>query len=58
MQLDAAAVEAFNWDVVPATGATATATLDAFKAGLWDGVVGLAITATTTAASTTRASGS
>ena len=37
--LDAAAVEALNWDVVPATGTTATATLDAFKAGLWNGEV-------------------
>lgn len=39
-ELDAAAVEALNWDVVPATGATAIATLDAFKAGLWNGEVG------------------
>jgi MYXO-CTERM domain-containing protein len=39
-QLDAAAIEALNWDVVSATGSAATATLDAFKAGLWNGTVG------------------
>ncbi len=38
--LDAAAIEAFNWDVVPATTNIATGTLDAFKAGLWNGDVG------------------
>ncbi len=38
--LDAAAVEALDWDVVPATGATATATLDAFDNGLWNSAVG------------------
>jgi MYXO-CTERM domain-containing protein len=38
--LDAAGIEAFNWDVLPAGGAVARATLDAFRAGLWNGAVG------------------
>ncbi|MCX5741500.1 MAG: glycoside hydrolase family 15 protein [Proteobacteria bacterium] len=38
--LDAAAVEALNWDVVPATGRVADATLDAFRAGLWNTATG------------------
>jgi GH15 family glucan-1,4-alpha-glucosidase len=38
--LDAASIEALNWDVVPATGRTASATLDAFRAGLWNEQVG------------------
>jgi len=38
--LDGAAVEVLNWDVVPADGAVAKATLAAFDAGLWNGLVG------------------
>ncbi len=38
--LDAAAIELFNWDVLPADGAAARATLDAFATGLWNGLVG------------------
>ncbi|MCE9574833.1 MAG: hypothetical protein K8W52_16910 [Deltaproteobacteria bacterium] len=38
--LDAAAVELFNWDVLPADGPAAHATLAAFDTGLWNGLVG------------------
>lgn len=38
--LDGAAIEAFNWDVIAADGPIAAATLDAFRAFLWNGVVG------------------
>ncbi|HEY4244787.1 MAG TPA: glycoside hydrolase family 15 protein [Kofleriaceae bacterium] len=34
--LDAAGVEAFNWGVLPPTGSVASATLDAYRAGLWN----------------------
>jgi GH15 family glucan-1,4-alpha-glucosidase len=38
--LDAAAIELFNWDVLDARGPAAVATLAAFDAGLWNGLVG------------------
>jgi uncharacterized protein (TIGR03382 family) len=38
--LDAAAVEAFNWEVLSGGGDVARRTLDAFRAGLWNGAVG------------------
>lgn len=38
--LDGAVVEAFNWDVLPASGEVAGATLDALRAGLWNEAVG------------------
>jgi MYXO-CTERM domain-containing protein len=37
--LDAAAVEAFNWGVIPADGEVANSTLDAFRDGLWNSLV-------------------
>jgi GH15 family glucan-1,4-alpha-glucosidase len=38
--LDAAPVEAFNWDVLDKAGPAATASLDAWKTGLWNGLTG------------------
>jgi GH15 family glucan-1,4-alpha-glucosidase len=38
--LDGAVVEAFNWGVLPGAGDTARSTLDALRAGLWNGAVG------------------
>jgi GH15 family glucan-1,4-alpha-glucosidase len=38
--LDGAAIEAFNWGVLPRDHAALPATLDAFRAGLWNDVVG------------------
>ena len=38
--LDAAAIEAFNFDALPADGETATRTLDAFREKLWIGLTG------------------
>jgi MYXO-CTERM domain-containing protein len=38
--LDGSVVEAFNWDVLPSEGSIVRATLDAFKEGLWNTVVG------------------
>lgn len=38
--LDAAAIEAFNWGVLPSDDPALPATLDAFRAGLWNDVVG------------------
>lgn len=38
LYLDAAAIEAFNWNVLPADGTVASATLDAFRTSLWNPV--------------------
>ena len=38
--LDAAPVEAFNWDVLDKSGPAAIASLDAWKTGLWNGLTG------------------
>jgi GH15 family glucan-1,4-alpha-glucosidase len=38
--LDAAPLEAFNWDVIARDGDVARASLDAWKANLWNGLVG------------------
>jgi GH15 family glucan-1,4-alpha-glucosidase len=38
--LDAAPVEAFNWDVLDKAGPAATASLDAWRNGLWNGLTG------------------